>query len=108
VGGDERRPRGPGTLPYLLTREQSAASIALFQAEFDQRGYGWWAVEVLATGEFVGFTGLDQVDEDMPFTGVEIGWRMAARPGATGTPPRPPRPAWPSTSTPSSCLRSLR
>jgi RimJ/RimL family protein N-acetyltransferase len=77
VGGDERRPRGPGTLPYLLTREQSAASIALFQAEFDQRGYGWWAVEVLATGEFVGFTGLDQVDEDMPFTGVEIGWRMA-------------------------------
>lgn len=61
----------------LLTREQSDASVALFQAEFDQRGYGWWAVEVLATGEFIGFTGLDQVDEDMPFTGVEIGWRLA-------------------------------
>jgi RimJ/RimL family protein N-acetyltransferase len=63
--------------PELLTREQSAASIAAFQAEFDQRGYGWWAVEVLATSEFIGFTGLDLVDEDMPFTGVEIGWRLA-------------------------------
>lgn len=61
----------------LLTREQSDASVAQFQAEFDQRGYGWWAVEVRATGEFIGFAGLDQVDDDMPFTGVEIGWRLA-------------------------------
>ncbi|MGC4830860.1 GNAT family N-acetyltransferase [Micromonospora arida] len=42
-----------------------------------QRGYGWWAVEVQATGEFIGFAGLDDVDDDMPFTGVEIGWRLA-------------------------------
>ncbi len=61
----------------LLTREQSDASVARFQAEFDQRGYGWWAVEVLDTGQFIGFTGLDQVDDGMPFTGVEIGWRLA-------------------------------
>lgn len=61
----------------LLTREQSDASVARFQAEFDERGYGWWAVEVRATGEFVGFTGLDRVDDGMPFTGVEIGWRLA-------------------------------
>ncbi|MFE4015926.1 GNAT family N-acetyltransferase [Streptomyces sp. NPDC059101] len=61
----------------LLTREQSDASVAWFQAEFDQRGYGWWAVEVQATGEFIGFAGLDRVDDDMPFTGVEIGWRLA-------------------------------
>jgi len=61
----------------LLTREQSDASVAAFQAEFDQRGYGWWAVEVQATSEFIGFAGLDQVDDDMPFTGVEIGWRLA-------------------------------
>ncbi|MGW8396770.1 GNAT family N-acetyltransferase [Streptomyces lydicus] len=61
----------------LLTREESDASVAQFQAEFDQRGYGWWAVEVRATGEFIGFAGLDQVEDDMPFTGVEIGWRLA-------------------------------
>ncbi|RAO37657.1 3-dehydroquinate dehydratase [Micromonospora saelicesensis] len=61
----------------LLTREQSDASVSRFQADFDQRGYGWWAVEVQATGEFIGFAGLDDVDDDMPFTGVEIGWRLA-------------------------------
>ncbi|MFE9927950.1 GNAT family N-acetyltransferase [Streptomyces sp. NPDC005533] len=61
----------------LLTRERSDASVARFQAEFDQRGYGWSAVEVRATGEFIGFAGLDQVDDGMPFTGVEIGWRLA-------------------------------
>ncbi|MEU4287620.1 GNAT family N-acetyltransferase [Kribbella sp. NPDC026596] len=61
----------------VLTREQSDASVAAFRAEFDERGYGWWAVEVRATGEFIGFAGLDQVDEGMPFTGVEIGWRLA-------------------------------
>ncbi|MFH8405758.1 GNAT family N-acetyltransferase [Streptomyces sp. NPDC018019] len=65
----------------LLTREQSDASVERFRAEFDRRGYGWWAVEVRATGEFIGFAGLDRVDDGMPFTGVEIGWRLA-------------RPAW--------------
>ncbi|MGH3389002.1 MAG: GNAT family N-acetyltransferase [Actinomadura sp.] len=64
-------------LPGLLTRGQSAASISRFQAGLEQCGWGWWAVEVLATGEFIGFTGLDPVEEDMPFTGVEIGWRLA-------------------------------
>ncbi|MFI7098682.1 GNAT family N-acetyltransferase [Streptomyces sp. NPDC050161] len=63
----------------LLTREQSDASVARFQADFAARGYGWWAVEVRATGEFIGFAGLDRVDEGLPFTGVEAGWRLARR-----------------------------
>ncbi|MFE7095024.1 GNAT family N-acetyltransferase [Streptomyces erythrochromogenes] len=61
----------------VLTREQSEASAARFRAAIEQRGWGWWAVEVRETGEFIGFTGLDPVDEDMPFTGVEAGWRLA-------------------------------
>ena len=65
----------------LMTRKQSDASVARFLAEFEQRGYGWWAVEELATGSFIGFAGLDLVDAEMPFAGVEIGWRLA-------------RPAW--------------
>ncbi|MFH8974856.1 GNAT family N-acetyltransferase [Streptomyces sp. NPDC017890] len=67
--------------PGVLTREQSEASAALFQADLVRRGWGWWAVEVVATGEFIGFTGLDPVEDGMPFTGVEAGWRLA-------------RPAW--------------
>ncbi len=63
--------------PGVLTRAQSEESAARFQTDLDQRGWGWWAVEVTATGEFIGFTGLDPVDEDMPFTGVEAGWRLA-------------------------------
>ncbi|MEV7176022.1 GNAT family N-acetyltransferase [Kitasatospora sp. NPDC093679] len=61
----------------LLTREQCDAGVAAFRADLARRGYGWWAVESTATGEFLGFAGLDDVDEDMPFTGVEVGWRLA-------------------------------
>jgi RimJ/RimL family protein N-acetyltransferase len=71
-------------LGELLTREQSDASVAAFQAEFDERGYGWWAVEVQSTGEFIGFAGLDKVDDDVPFTGVEIGWRLARKAWGNG------------------------
>ncbi|MET7451697.1 GNAT family N-acetyltransferase [Streptomyces sp. NPDC005574] len=63
--------------PGLLTAEQSAASVAAFQADLDRRGWGWWAVEVTGTGEFVGFAGLDPVEDGMPFTGIEAGWRLS-------------------------------
>ncbi|MFD7833837.1 GNAT family N-acetyltransferase [Streptomyces sp. NPDC059761] len=63
-------------LGELLTREQSDAVVARMQAEFDERGFGWWAVERRETGEFVGRAGLDVVDEGMPFTGVDVGWRL--------------------------------
>jgi RimJ/RimL family protein N-acetyltransferase len=63
--------------PEILTREQSAGSMARFAGEIGERGWGFWAVEVTATGEFIGMTGLDPVDAGMPFEGVEIGWRLA-------------------------------
>ncbi|MFC6987041.1 GNAT family N-acetyltransferase [Streptomyces cirratus] len=59
-----------------LTRDQSDAAVALMQSEFDHRGFGWWALEVRQTGQFIGRAGLDAVHEDMPFTGVDIGWRL--------------------------------
>jgi RimJ/RimL family protein N-acetyltransferase len=95
--------------PDLLTAERSAAMMARFEAALAQRGYGWWAVEVRATGAFVGMTGLDPVDEGLPVTGVEIGWRFRPPgPGVTDMPPRPPAPACGSGSTPSGCRRSSR
>jgi RimJ/RimL family protein N-acetyltransferase len=71
-----RRYLGP-----LLTFEQASAWVLNFQDDLDRYGFGFWAVEVRASGEFIGFTGLGTVDEEMPFTGVELGWRLA-------------RPAW--------------
>jgi len=61
----------------VLTRGESAASMEHFRADLADRGWGWWAVEVTGTGEFVGMAGLDPVDEGVPFEGVEIGWRLA-------------------------------
>jgi len=61
----------------LLTFEQASAWVLNFQDDLDRYGFGFWAVEVRASGEFIGFTGLGTVDEEMPFTGVELGWRLA-------------------------------
>ncbi|SIQ57330.1 GNAT family N-acetyltransferase [Micromonospora avicenniae] len=61
----------------LLTPEQAAGSMRSFQEDLDRNGFGFWAVEVRDTGQFVGFAGLDVVDEGMPFTGVEAGWRLS-------------------------------
>ncbi|MFF5292195.1 GNAT family N-acetyltransferase [Paractinoplanes globisporus] len=63
--------------PDLRTPEQSDASLDHFRSEIDSRGWGWWAVELQATSELLGMAGLDPVDEELPFTGVEIGWRLA-------------------------------
>jgi RimJ/RimL family protein N-acetyltransferase len=61
----------------VLTREQAHASMSAFRDAIAARGWGWWAVEVRATGELAGMAGLDPVDDGLPFQGVEIGWRLA-------------------------------
>jgi RimJ/RimL family protein N-acetyltransferase len=61
----------------VLTLGQAEAWMLNFQDDLDRRGFGFWALEVRSSGEFIGFTGLDIVDEEMPVTGVEIGWRLA-------------------------------
>ncbi|MFE9389065.1 GNAT family N-acetyltransferase [Streptomyces sp. NPDC006784] len=63
--------------PGVLDRAESDASVARFQADLERRGWGWWAVEVRASGEFIGFAGLDPVEEELPVEGVEVGWRLA-------------------------------
>jgi len=71
-----RRYLGP-----LLTFEQASAWALNYQDDLDRYGFGCWALEVRASGEFIGFTGLRTVDDGMPFTGIELAWRLA-------------RPAW--------------
>jgi RimJ/RimL family protein N-acetyltransferase len=67
-----RRYLGP-----LLTFEQSSAWALNYQDNLERDGFGFWAVEARASGAFIGFTGLDTVDDELPFTGVELGWRLA-------------------------------
>ncbi len=60
-----------------LTADHAMASARSFQHDLDHNGFGFWAVEVRASGKFIGFTGLDPVGDGLPFTGVEAGWRLA-------------------------------
>jgi ribosomal-protein-alanine N-acetyltransferase len=64
--------------PARLSRAESDALIDRADGRFDEFGYGLWALEVAATGEFIGFTGLQMPGLDAPFMpAVEIGWRLA-------------------------------
>jgi RimJ/RimL family protein N-acetyltransferase len=60
-------------------REASDRSIDAWQAELAQRGWSNWAVELVQTGEFIGFVGLSVPRRaELPFMPcVEIGWRLA-------------------------------
>ena len=60
-----------------LTRADSDAALELFRDELAARDWGWWALELRETGELIGMAGLDPVDDEMPFTGVELGWRLS-------------------------------
>ena len=46
---------------------------------FPRHGYGWTAAEIAATGECIGFVGLNASDiaPVAPFGTLEIGWRLA-------------------------------
>jgi len=59
-------------------RQQCESSIGHFQLEWEERGFGLFAVERLDTQSFIGFTGLSVptfLPEIMP--SVEIGWRLS-------------------------------
>jgi RimJ/RimL family protein N-acetyltransferase len=64
--------------PSTLTDSQSDAMVVHMEAGFAERGFGLWALEVKATGQFVGFTGLNPTTFEAPFCpAVEVGWRLA-------------------------------
>ncbi len=62
-----------------LTREQTARSIAGYEASFAKRGFGPWAVEVADSGELIGFLGLLPVRFNAHFTpAVHLTTKFAA------------------------------
>lgn len=68
--------------PATIDRAGTDAFVQRIEARFDEQGYGLWALELAATGEFIGFTGLNPLPDDVPGAGgMEVGWRLA-------------RPAW--------------
>ncbi|MGH3357751.1 MAG: GNAT family N-acetyltransferase [Nocardioidaceae bacterium] len=64
--------------PATMTRAESDALADRIGTHLECEGWGLWALEVVDTGEFVGFTGLSVPGFDAHFTpAVEIGWRLA-------------------------------
>jgi RimJ/RimL family protein N-acetyltransferase len=63
--------------PALLSPEQTNAGIDKWLSQFAEQGWSNWAVELRATGEFIGFIGLSVPRRQLPFSPcVEIGWRL--------------------------------
>lgn len=65
--------------PSTLTREQSDALADRAEAHLIEHGFGPWAAELRATGEFIGYIGLYTPRFEAHFTPcVEVGWRLDA------------------------------
>jgi RimJ/RimL family protein N-acetyltransferase len=64
--------------PAPLDRAASDALVDRIESRFDRDGYGLWALEVTATAQFIGFTGLNPMPDGVPGAGgTEVGWRLA-------------------------------
>lgn len=61
----------------VLDLEETAEAIERWEEEWDEEGFGLFAVELLASGELAGFVGLS-VPHFLPevLPAVEIGWRL--------------------------------
>ena len=62
--------------PETLSREQSDALATEIRHRMNENGWGMWAIEVKATGQFIGFVGLNTNEVTPRGENVEIGWRL--------------------------------
>lgn len=66
--------------PALLSPQQSLRMTDRYESLIGERGWGFWALELKQTGDFMGFVGLHIPAADLPFKPcVEVGWRLAAK-----------------------------
>ena len=73
-------PRVREFFPAIHTREMSADEMRHIQSAYERDGYTFFAAELIATGEFIGFIGMVTMTfavPGVPQPAVEIGWRLA-------------------------------
>jgi len=67
--------------PATLSKAESDQLAQRIITKMDEKGWGMWAVSVPGIAEFIGFIGLNSVDQvslPTPFSpAVEVGWRIA-------------------------------
>lgn len=73
--------RDPAVMEYfpdVLDEDQSRRLLERIRRHFAQYGWGLWAVEERDGADFIGFVGLLNVSDALPFApAVEAGWRLA-------------------------------
>jgi len=63
--------------PAIQTTSQTQDFIQKMQLQFQERGYCYFAVELLKTNTLIGFTGLSDKTFESDFTPcIDIGWRL--------------------------------
>lgn len=63
--------------PRPLTPAESNSLADRLERDFDERGFGLWAVEIPGLSPFAGFVGLDVPRFEAAFMpAVEVGWRF--------------------------------
>ena len=64
--------------PKCLTQEESINFIKAVTGIIDENKWGFWAVELKKSQEFIGFIGLHSQPTQFDFSPcIEIGWRLA-------------------------------
>lgn len=64
--------------PAVLTAEESNQLLRRIDRQFEEFGFGLWAVEIKWAKRFIGFCGLAVPTFETHFTpAVEVGWRFA-------------------------------
>lgn len=63
--------------PQTLSAEDTQLLFDRINRHFKDYGFGLYALESKKKGEFIGFTGMQQIPFEADFTpGIEIGWRL--------------------------------
>lgn len=63
--------------PTVMSRIDVDCFITRMQVQYKELGFCYYAVDILNTGEFIGFIGISYRDYPSPFNpSVDIGWRL--------------------------------
>ena len=63
--------------PSTKTKDETKEFIGRMQKQFLEKGYCYFATELLENNEFIGFIGLSEQNFDADFTPcIDIGWRL--------------------------------
>lgn len=64
--------------PKTLTKKESDAFANKIQSIIENKGWGFWAVELKYEKKFIAFVGLHEPNDILPCTPcIELGWRLA-------------------------------